>query len=205
MRGPLRRAQQWAFRGSGRRDCSTGSIHDQVQRLRQLEGLPEAPLRSARFSAPAQGLLTCVGREGGVPWGPLGCGGRRGRHAGGCGPGLRLHLGGGVGHRCGLLLPVCCNWRCRGEKKREVKQLEGRGGQWPPQPQLVPSQGPPAAGFGPVLLGARCSWLCPQSQPQSQGAALQISPRCAHRWPTSHPPGTRGRAPVSPFRVGQRV
>lgn len=51
-------------------------------------------------------LSISVGREGGVSRGPLGCGRRWGRHAGGRGPGLRLHLGRGVGHRGGLLLPV---------------------------------------------------------------------------------------------------
>lgn len=75
---------------------------------RQSRKLPQSTVPSA----PAL-LLTRVRCEGRGACGALSGSGRRSRHAGGCAPGLRLHLGRGVRHRASLL-PVHCGKRGRG-------------------------------------------------------------------------------------------
>ena len=103
----------------------------------------------------------------------------------------------------------------RRERQRDrarVKQAEGHRGRRRPAPPGSRLR-PPAAGRGPMLLGAQVGdsqvaprWLLALPTEPVPGPSLpQISPRCAHRWLTSHPPRTREQAWVSPFQVSWRV
>lgn len=185
MRSPLSRAQRWASMDSGPRAPSTGVIRSNARSLTQFQGTSALPTR-----CPSPGLLTCVRREGGEPGGPLGRGRRWGRHAGGCGAGLSLHLCGRVGHCCCLVLPVHCGWprgHRGGEKKRgTVKRAEGtrgthasadlrpwrQGGSWLCA-ELVPSPGPSVPPDKPQL----CSQVAdiPPTWAQTAGVHQPIS------------------------------
>lgn len=138
-------------------------------------------------------LSICVGCEGGVPRGALGCSGRRGRHAGGRGLGLCLHLSGGVGHRCGLLLlPVRWVLRSGGRRRSHSRDLA---------PEVAfPSNSVPAS----VTWGRSARCLLPPHQAQARGGAGALG---AVAWaipglgsgrslrPPGRPRGNKARAP----------
>lgn len=133
-----------------------------------------------------------MGREGGVSCGPLGRGWWRGWHAGGRGPGLRLQLGRGVGHGCGLLPPVrrgcCCRWGR--ERACGVKPAEGPGSA-PPSPTCLAAEAPqPAAPARPrrapgALQGADVP--APGAQPAGRAGGCRLLGRSFSlwRWPCS--------------------
>lgn len=138
-------------------------------------------------------LSICVGREGRVPRGALGCSGWRGRHAGGRGLGLCLHLSGGVRHRCGLLLlPVRWVLRSGGRRRSHSRDLA---------PEVAfPSNSVPAS----VTWGRSARCLLPPHQAQARGGA---GARGAAAWaipglgsgrslrPPGRPRGNKARAP----------
>lgn len=118
----------------------------------------------------------------------MGCSRWWGWHAGGRGPGLRLHLSRGVGHRGGLLLPVCCGrHRGCGRGERDRAGESGRGVEGLAQPRPTWFLGEASSSWSP---GGGHSAFSP----------TQRSPRCAHRWLASHPPGIRQQDGSAHFR-----